>query len=225
MKLDKDNLHHAHLFEGERRTLLAELFDFVDKKLKIERKGNPNFYFSEFDTFTIDDGRMLKEMQGNKAQAGEKQLFVLAFNSITREAQNSLLKIFEEPAADIHFFILIPSSHILLPTLLSRLAFAERGKAALIETREAEKFLKLSKADRILFIKELMEDIGDEKKTKQDAINLLQQIETALSSKISLSKASADEISTLNAVVKAQDFASDKSASVKMILEHIALTV
>lgn len=226
MKLDIDTLHHAYLFEGERKALLSELFDFLEKKLKMGMKGNPNFYTGEFDTFTIDDGRMLKEMQANKVADGERKVLVVAFNSITREAQNSLLKIFEEPTERTHFFIITPSASLFLPTLLSRI---QRGESSnekqQLETREGEKFLKFSKGDRVQYIKELMEDISDEKKDKQYAIGLLEQLEVILSSKISLQKATPEDLAMIKLIVKSQDFAHDKSASVKMILENIALSL
>lgn len=226
MKLDIDTLHHAYLFEGERKALLSELFEFLEKKLKVGMKGNPNFYTGEFDTFTIDDGRMLKEMQANKVADGERKVLVVAFNSITREAQNSLLKIFEEPTERTHFFIITPSASLFLPTLLSRI---QRGESSnekqQLETREGEKFLKFSKGDRVQYIKELMEDISDEKKDKQYAIGLLEQLEVILSSKISLQKATPEDLAMIKLIVKSQDFAHDKSASVKMILENIALSL
>lgn len=226
MKLDIDTLHHAYFFEGERKALLSELFDFLEKKLKMGMKGNPNFYTGEFDTFTIDDGRMLKEMQANKVADGERKVLVVAFNSITREAQNSLLKIFEEPTERTHFFIITPSASLFLPTLLSRI---QRGESSnekqQLETREGEKFLKFSKGDRVQYIKELMEDISDEKKDKQYAIGLLEQLEVILSSKISLQKATPEDLAMIKLIVKSQDFAHDKSASVKMILENIALSL
>ena len=147
-------------------------------------------------------------------------------NSITREAQNSLLKIFEEPTERTHFFIITPSASLFLPTLLSRI---QRGESSnekqQLETREGEKFLKFSKGDRVQYIKELMEDISDEKKDKQYAIGLLEQLEVILSSKISLQKATPEDLAMIKLIVKSQDFAHDKSASVKMILENIALSL
>ncbi len=226
MKINLERLHHAYLLEGDRQSVLSELFDFLDLKLKVQRKGNPNFYLGEFDTLTIDDGRMLKEMQINKVEEGEKQIFVVAFNSITREAQNSLLKVFEEPSANTHFFVITPNASTLLPTLLSRLEKIETSiDSSNNQTREGERFLKLSKADRIQYIKELMEDIKEEKKEKREATRILLDLEKILSTKINLSKATVVELKNLETIIESQDFASDKSASLKMILENIALSI
>ena len=63
----------------------------------------------------------MKDRQQKKSLDGGKKIFVISTNSITREAQNSLLKIFEEPTEGTHFFLILSSSRILIPTLKSRL--------------------------------------------------------------------------------------------------------
>jgi len=48
-------------------------------------------------------------------------LFVIAASFITHEAQNALLKLFEEPPVDTAFVLVVPPAFQLLPTLQSRI--------------------------------------------------------------------------------------------------------
>jgi len=112
-------LHHAYLLLGDRESILQELLPFLQNELKVSMKGNPDFSHTVYDTFGIDDGRKLKEIASRKAVT-ERQITIIACHSITREAQNALLKLFEEPTKNTHFFLIIKTSGQLLPTLRSR---------------------------------------------------------------------------------------------------------
>jgi DNA polymerase III gamma/tau subunit len=133
-----EKLHHAYCIVGERGSVSGELLEFFEKDLKVKTIGNPDFWRGEFDSLAILDAREIREMQGMKAFGGNpirtngdksptsngagKKIFLILANKITREAQNALLKVFEEPTADTHFFLIMPSIEGLLPTLKSRLS-------------------------------------------------------------------------------------------------------
>ncbi|MBX1885795.1 DNA polymerase III subunit delta' [Campylobacter peloridis] len=53
------------------------------------------------------------------AEANEKIIVIMA-KSFREEAQNFLLKLFEEPPKNIYFIIVAPSKNVFLPTILSR---------------------------------------------------------------------------------------------------------
>jgi len=231
MFLDTENLHHAYLIEGERAAVLAELFAVIEKDLKISTKANPDFLFREFDALAIDDAREIKARQLNKS-VGDRQIFVVAANSIAREAQNSLLKVFEEPTASSHFFLVMPSGENLLPTLRSRLMIvkteggegegqAEKGTG--LPLKEALDFLKSGPTDRLNMVKELVDAIADEEKTKTDALTFVNAIEFTIHKKL-LEKPEQYK-KMLEEILKCRSFLQDRSSSVKMILEHLALTL
>ena len=102
----RSGLHHAYLLEGIAESILKELHEFLEEGLSFHIKGNPDFWHGAFDTFGIDDGRALKEMQSRRP-VGERKIFIVQANFFTREAQNALLKVFEEPTPNTHFL----SSH------------------------------------------------------------------------------------------------------------------
>jgi len=228
LNIKKDELHHAYLLEGAKENILEELHEFLESELKFHTKANPDFWSGEFDTFGIDDGRSIKHAQSRVA-VGDRKIFVIATNFFTREAQNSLLKIFEEPTENTHFFIITPNAESLLPTLRSRLLIISKPNSnnprqglgeiqGLALEREVE-FLGVGKAKRLEMIKDIIES-----KDKQRAIDFLNNLESALYSQLGPSRSKLGEYSfVFEEIIKARSYLNDRAPSIKMLLEHIAL--
>jgi len=60
-------LHHAYLLEGDRDTVLAELFDFFKRRLAIVPYANPDVTVFSYDTLGIDDSRVLYNRASQKS--------------------------------------------------------------------------------------------------------------------------------------------------------------
>ena len=210
--------HHAYLIAGERQETHLALNRFFENELKLKIHGNPDFLFVESDIFTIDEARALKDWQSKRPAAGERKFFVLALNGATHEAQNSLLKVLEEPAAGTHFFLIAPTADIFLPTVRSRLfIFQSAGKNSKEQEREAEKFLKSKIGERLAFAQAFAAQIADGQKTKTDVIKFLDTLELALREK------NLAESFFFEQLLQAKIFLRGRSPSVKMILENLAL--
>jgi DNA polymerase III delta prime subunit len=222
----KENLHHAYLIEGEREDVISKLLFFFEKELNFQIKNNPDFWQGEYDTFGIDEGRYINELQNKKSFSEGKQIFVIQTNFITREAQNSLLKMFEEPTPNTHFFIIINSSEVLLPTLKSRLQILKMWLSDSHQNNEVVDFLKMPVAERLKFVSKFF---GDTKKKipadKSGAIIFLNNLEKTLREKINISKATEKEIFSFKEILKCRSYLNDRSPSVKSLLEHISLIV
>jgi len=218
--LDKEKLHHAYLLEGSRESIVPVLFDFLESKLKFQTKGNPDFWHSEFDTCGIDEARNLKELQSRKAM-GERKVFVVCAHSFTREAQNALLKVLEEPTQNTHFFIVTANTQTLLPTLKSRMAHVSLGSVGQDHKGNSfvEGFLKASKPKRLELVKEIIDA-----KDKGQAIEFLNNLELALYKNIDKDM-TADQGRALTELQSVKKYLHDRSPSVKILLEHIALVV
>src|SRR3989344_1610534 len=100
--LNKDNLHHAYLIEGDKDKILPELLEFIEK-LGV-KQGSADFSQIELDTFKVEDARNLKSYAMEKGFSAQKKIFIISANSFLLEAQNTLLKVFEEPIENTHFF-------------------------------------------------------------------------------------------------------------------------
>ncbi len=228
MKIDAKKLHHAYVVEGERGEVRKELEEFLVGELKVVVRGNPDFWAGEFDVMGIDEARMIAEMQTRRAAVeGAKKIFIIAANGLTREAQNSLLKVFEEPTPDTHFFLIMPSAEILLPTLRSRLSVIspELGSSASKWDGEAEKFLKAVPAARLEIAKDMATDVSDEDLTKADAISFLNSVESLLHEKIGKKTLNNEQAKAFQELIKMRDYLNDRAPSVKMILEHLSLVL
>ncbi len=211
-------LHHAYLIEGGRRSVHLALNRFFENELKIKIRGNADFIFAEYDTFTIDEARALKDWQSKRPAVGERKFFILALNNATHQAQNSLLKVLEEPTAGTHFFLIASTADIFLPTVRSRLFIVKfAGENIGDGKKEAEKFLKSNVGERLAFAKSFADEITDGKKTKTDVIKFLDSVELALREK------NLAEAGVFEELLQAKIFLRSSGSSVKMLLENLAL--
>ena len=220
-QLNKDELHHAYLIEGAGVEILNELYNFLESEVGFSTRGNPDFWYGEFDTFGIDNGRIIKEMQSRRPVEGERKIFIISANFFTTEAQNSLLKVFEEPTEGTHFFIITQNTGTLLPTLKSRMF--ELSQQTVNKNKELsfiDTFLKSGKSERLAILKDIIDD-----KNKNSAISFLNNLEIAIhQSSNSISKFEKSAF-LFEEIIKCKKYLNGRSASVKIILEHIALVV
>lgn len=146
--MNQRNLHHANLLIGSQEDGESYLRSLCES-LGVELKNNPDFFVFRTETFGIDEARELKSIAVRKALTGRK-IFLIVPTLMTLEAQNALLKTFEEPFPDTYFFLVVREEESVLRTLRSRMnAIAVSG---VTDSRdEAENFLKLSLKERIVF--------------------------------------------------------------------------
>lgn len=219
MKLDLNpqSLHHAYFIEGNSELVLPKLFSFLKDEMSVVFEGNPDAHISTHDTFGIDEGRLLKEQQANRAFDGGKKIFIISFNSITTEAQNSLLKVFEEPTEHTHFFLVSNTSNRILPTLKSRLIVIKHEHEERVSSVAGAEFLAMNLKDRLALITKISED-----KDKKKALLLVQNIIGIYKNKKPLIQLSKEERNTLNQLLTLEGYIEDRSSSIKMLLEHVA---
>lgn len=209
------SLHHAYLIQGEAEAIRSKLFTFFNRTLEFPTQGNPDFEHQTFDVLSIDDARALQEKQTTRPIAHPIRLFVLETRGMTVEAQNALLKMFEEPALEVHFFLIMPSADVLLPTLRSRLQIisdderSEKGKS------RAKTFLGLSVPERLTYVAPIIEE-----KDKAAACELLDGVLIEITrKKNTIHPSLVHELLTLRA------YLNDRAPSLKLILEQCAILV
>jgi DNA polymerase III delta prime subunit len=213
--------HHAYCLVGD-DAVRDELFLILENDHGILRTGNQDFYERKYETFTIDHARELKLAHEMRPVVNDgKKIFVIAVDGITVEAQNALLKLLEEPAEYAHFFLIVPAMHLLLPTVQSRLSFVDMNDVGVASNSEAKKFLSLDTAKKLEFVKKFVDDISKEKRTKRDAIDFL----SAVQEQIRNEKGVKSGAGALEATELALKYINDRSPSLKMLLEYVALNV
>lgn len=231
--------HHACCLVGG-DAVKAELIALLEKRYKIRSRGNPDLFDRTYLTFTVDDARAIRSLAATKpvsdsasSAGGGKKIFILRMNGITVEAQNALLKSLEEPGEAVHFFLIVPSAHLLIPTVKSRLAVIEISHTSKIKSQKAgpsskqgdvqdmaSSFLKMPVAKRLDLIKSFMDEISKEKRPKQDALDLLDALEESIHAGGVKKNPQA-----LEAIETARTYMNDRSPSLKMLLEYVAMSL
>ncbi len=214
----KGVLHHAYVLEGEKEAVRAKLLDFIENHLKHDIHANPDFWHEKFDVFTIDDARRLQVAQSMKPLSGTRKIFVLEFFGMTIEAQNALLKVFEEPTPGTHIFIIVDSAGIFLPTLRSRVEILKDDARSAIDLAQAEKFLSLPTSRRFD-----MTDPMIEEKDKAKATMLVDSLLVLINGHPKIDEKT--RLAILKDVLKMRSYLNDRSVSLKLILEHLVVTL
>ena len=197
--------HHAYYIEGS-------VGEFEEYKKLI-----PHFVAQKYDRFGIDEARALTELASLKNIAGEA-VFLLGLNSITSEAQQALLKLFEEPQKGTVFVMLAPHG-ALLATLKSRMLAYPTDLSTVTENGSlyfAKGFLGMGSKERSDLIAKMLKDEEGAKERVRDFVNAL---EVALSKDIKKNKDALGDIAII------RDYLGDRAPSMKMLLEHLALSL
>ncbi len=196
-------MHHANLIIGEKNWGMAHI-PLCDR----ESCSDVIVYNSE--RMSIDDARALILNAGMRPVERTYRSFIIQTDQILHDAQNALLKLFEEPNVHTIFYLILPREEILIPTLRSRLSIIAKEYAN--DAYDAFTiFKKLSYAERI-------EEIGNRIK-KEDA-GWMKEIVEGFTQYAHESK-NPEHIQ--NALMLGEYFYTNGSAK-KMLLEHTALS-
>ena len=235
--LDIDNLHHAYLIEDRSAEALPVILEFLANS-NINILNNPDFFHISADSIKIDDARRLKAMgadRGFDGTVGSKKIFIISTNSFLLEAQNTLLKMFEEPIEHTHFFLIMPDTDSLLATFKSRFYFISSNSNINninTELKEAEKFVSMTLPQRIEFIKELITEVEDEEDSisvdsaRTKAQKFLNALETVLHQQ--MSKAGFDTKNSFDffdQIFQVRKYLRQPGSSTKSLMESVVLSV
>jgi len=208
---------HAYVVRGA-----ADAIHEVERRLEksgIEIKGNPDVFLKTYTSFSMDDARALRERASLKGTGGNGRVFIIAAPTIPADAQNALLKTFEEPPAGACFFLVVPSPEMLLPTLLSRMQVLEVADSASESPVDVKRFLQATPEKRMEFLKPLLEKGEDDKRDLSGTISFLAGLERALAQKPEHNREG------LHAVYRARKYITDRGALAKTLLEQTALII
>ncbi len=212
--------HHAYIHEGSLGELQA-LAEDARGRFGFSAEHNPDVHVREFEKFGIDESRWLSGVAGIKSASG-RALFVVGMSAITVEAQQALLKLLEEPQQGTVLVLLAPHGAF-LPTIRSRaLPYPIYQGESLLKnsarTLLARKFLKMGGKERSDEIVKILKDEEGIKERVRDFVNAL---EAELAPKASDQKVRQG----LEDIAMARSYLGDRSPSLKMLLEHLALSL
>lgn len=236
-------LHHAHVVLGVHADVLPGLLDALVKNLGIEPKGNPDLTVKFYETLGVEEARELKSAQTRAGFGADRKIYIIGADSFTPEAQNALLKTFEEPTAGTHFFIILPRAEMLLPTLLSRVLVVSGG--ALLSSRPrlrpgrefansesadsdakelAERFIDGSLEERFAIAKKMADKKAGETINRELFRRMLDHIERIMYSRTT-GKQNESTVEIFREIFQAKTYLANRGSSPKMLLEHIAMVI
>ncbi|MFH1608461.1 MAG: hypothetical protein ABH951_00375 [Patescibacteria group bacterium] len=243
---DKNNLHHAYLVEGEKEIILPDLITYIEE-LGIKTTANPDFCHLDVDHFKKKEALDLRSMGNQKAFSLTKKIFILSVNRFNIDSQGILLKMFEEPIEDTHFFVITPNVDSLLKTFVSRFYLIKTKSNSEELLKKAELFISMSLKDRLEFIKTNL--IKSEKKDEEvennnydedtqnlflakdsnqsRALKFLDTLEEISHQKIfaKLNKKDLKNINFFNQIFQARESLRQPGSSAKTLLESVAISM
>lgn len=223
-------LHHAHMIEGGADEVVPFLENLLRIHVGVAFRGNPDVSVEHYESFGIDDARNVSVRQtrnsfekSNPSQGFSGKIFILTIKSFTREAQNALLKTFEEPTLGTHFFIVIPHSDAILPTLKSRMVFVKFGTHHTQDnlSEVAVKFLDASLEEKFIIIKKLTEVKKGEVVDREKIRMILDHLERILYTRT----AGTNSKNIFKVIYDTKKYLADRGSSPKMLLEHVAVSL
>ena len=213
--------HHAFVIEAEAEAGIAAALAWAREELGMETGGNPDIIVLRYGFFPVEEARRVSELAASAPFSGRHKIIIVAASRAYHEAQNALLKVFEEPPEGAVLFLVLPALGGLLPTLRSRVQELEPHAALRrAEVPEAaEEFAKAGREKRSALIKKLAsgKDEDARRENRGEAIALVSGIEVLASKDAMKHAALLSEIAVLRGHLY------DRSAPVKMILEHLAI--
>ncbi len=202
-------MHHAYLILGTPEDAQLRAFELF-KVATADREGNPDLQVLTYTTLGIDDARQLRVWAMQEPVRGGRRMFILHAEQLLHEAQNALLKLFEEPPEKSAFALIMPSVDRILPTLRSRMEIIELE--ILSEQEVAKNFLKKNLGERL-------KEVRDRLKDKDGA-----WIESLLASLEREAHEKKDR-DAMHALLFTRTYLSRRGASPKMLLEYLALSL
>lgn len=196
-------MHHANVLYGSHAWSLEEIPEG-------ERVVSQDVRISRYTAMTIADARTLIRDVILLPVERTHKTYILLCDTILKEAQNTLLKLFEDPPEHVRFFLSIPSETLLLPTLRSRL-FVYKRELSEYSQDEFLNFRTLSVAERLTVIAEKIKE--------EDTLWLTSCIEGAV-----LYARTTKNPVHLRRALTIESYSHAQGASRKMLLEYIAVS-
>ena len=222
-----NNRHPAFVIESEAEEGIEVARAWAKKELGMKIENNPDIVVLRYGLLSVEDARQVSELAAGKAFTGEHKVVIISASRAYHEAQNALLKLFEEPPVGVYIFFVLPSLGGLLPTLRSRVqVLKHQAPSTKHEINPAEEFIKASKEKRSVMIKKLTSGKDEEEKreNREEVITILNGIE-AIAYERRGDTLKQGVTSLLSDIAVLRGHLYDRSAPVKMILEHLSLVI
>jgi hypothetical protein len=204
----------SFLFIGTKDARRAAAERYATEVLGVSLVQNPDVISLLHGDIKIADAEHIRE-HASRTPFGDQKVFLIDVERATPQAQNTLLKIFEEPHEHTHFLCMAPSKRVLLPTILSRLhevPVTETAGDEALEMANARAFLMGTVTERGGIIQTLLAQ-HDRILTKA-FVDALEQVVYTQGNRDALKE-----------VALVQEYVKDNGSSSKLLLEHLMVVL
>lgn len=234
--------HHAQLVEGGEekfKSLLAQ----IEMKLGLG-KTHPdlNIFSYIHEKLGIEDAARIRNAMLRNPTSTPQVITVIYAHTLTEVAQNSLLKIFEEPPQNSFVFLVTNFIPHLLPTLRSRFVGYEVEKSGNVsgiekpvvksvekvaESLDVDNFLDGSIEKRLAIVKDIHAGLDKEKIRIDQVWDFVNEIERKVRIKVeeNIHKDIDQAEEVLGVLMRTQEYMHTPGNSFKMLLEYLAVRV
>lgn len=214
----------AFVVEAETETGIKAAEAWITENLGLSVQGNPDVAVLRYSLLSVEDARKIVALAGQGAFRGETRAIVIAAGRAYHEAQNALLKLFEEPAPGLHLFLILPTLGNLLPTLRSRVQVLSVDGGEKEKNESADEFMRADVKKRTALITKLASGKDEEgrRANREKAIAIVDGVEARAYAAFKKDKSYGALLQDIETVRHAL---FDRSAPVRMILEHLSLVM
>ena len=226
--------HHAYFIAATGEQGIAHAIAHAETALGLTRNNNPDLTVMRYRLFSVEDARKITDMANRAPLRGEQKMIVLAATRFFHEAQNALLKVFEEPPAGTTLVLVVPAEGMLLPTLRSRLLpLPGTDTTATSLSPESIAFLAASDEEREkLLVKLVDRSKSDTDEIKQgarnEAVRLVEDLIRAAYARREETQAGNERLELTRLLSDLDRFLPilhERSAPIKLICEHLILVI
>ncbi|MBU2103906.1 hypothetical protein KJ848_03145 [Patescibacteria group bacterium] len=221
--------HHAYVYAGPKEEGIQGALAFVEAELGLSPQNNPDVTVFEYGHLSVDDARRITTFVAQAPVTGDKKAVIISAGRLFHEAQNALLKVFEEPSEGTTLILVIPAEGMLLPTLRSRLISLASEK--INGTDSAPEFLQLPKAERAKFVEKLLvrtkaDKDADKQAARLEVLALVEGITRAVYAARADKTGNTEELDLLlDELSRFLPILHERSAPLKLIFEHLLLVL
>lgn len=221
-------MSQAYFITGGSEQGISRAEAFAEKTFGVSGLANPDLVVLRHNLFSVEDARKLADI-AVAAPVGEHKVIVVSVTRFFHEAQNALLKLFEEPPTNVTLILVIPSEGMLLPTLRSRLMELPSGATAHELSPLAQEFLKADAAEREKLVGKLVDrsksDKDEEKQqARNDAVRLAEDLMRVADS-VRKGKDSRELRMFIDDLMHLLPLLHTRSAPLKLIYEHLLIVI
>lgn len=219
-------MHHAFVIEAAAEEGVAQAKAHTERELSLVGANNPDIIVREYGLLSIEDARQLADIAGQAPLMGERKAIICSAQRLYHEAQNALLKTFEEPPDGTFLYLVVPSLGSLLPTLHSRVLVLGGKRDIPVLPEIAMTFMAATKEKRSALIKKLTsgKDEDERRENRDEALAIVNGVEAAAYARLKETPTPALG-ALLSDTAAFRSFLYERSAPVRMILEHLSLVL